>query len=110
MKIFFVYNMTNKWHTVLYTGVTAYLESRGVQHKYKLVEGFTKRYNATKMVDAKYYPSALEASATEKRIKGWTRKKKIALIESVNSEWKDILDDHVIVHLDVLRNSNQEVA
>lgn len=110
MKIFFVYIMTNKWHTVLYTGVTAYLENRAVQHKFKLVLGFTKKYNATKMVYAKYYPSAVESIAAEKRIKGWTRAKKIALIEAVNPEWKDILDEQGIVHLDVLRGINEEVA
>lgn len=101
--------MTNKWHTVLYTGVTAYLDTRGVQHKFKLVEGFMKRYNVTKMVYAKYYPSAVEAIAVEKRIKGWTRKKKIALIESVNPAWKDILDAQGAVHLDALRGENAEV-
>lgn len=110
MKIFFVYIMTNRWHTVLYTGVTAYIDNRGVQHKFKLVEGFTKRYNVTKMVYAKYYPSAVEAIAAEKRIKGWTRKKKIYLIESVNPDWEDILDKHGVVHLDVLRRGNEEVA
>lgn len=94
--------MTNPWHTVLYTGVTAYIEARGPQHKFKLIEGFTKRYNVTKMVFARFYPTALEAIAAEKRIKGWTRAKKIALIESVNPEWKDILDEDGSVDLGVL--------
>ncbi len=94
--------MTNKWQTVLYTGVTAYLDARGVQHKYKLVEGFTKRYGVTKMVFARYYPTALEAITAEKKIKRWTRKKKIALIESVNPEWKDVLMEDGSVNLDVL--------
>lgn len=102
MKIFFVYIMTNKWSTVLYTGVTAYLETRGIQHKFKLVDGFTKKYNVTKMVFARYYPTALEAIAAEKRIKGWTRARKIVLIESVNPEWKDLLTEDGSVNLDIL--------
>ncbi len=102
MKNFFVYIMTNPWHTVLYTGVTAYLETRGIQHKFKLIEGFTKRYNVTKMVFARYYPSAREAIAAEKRIKGWTRAKKVALIESVNPEWKDVLTEDGSVNLEIV--------
>lgn len=94
--------MTNKWHTVLYTGVTAYLDARGIQHKFKLIEGFTKKYNVTKMVFARHFPTAIEAIAMKKKIKGWTRKKKIALIESVNPAWKDILAEDGTVHLDVL--------
>ncbi len=102
MKRFFVYIMTNKWQTVLYTGVTGYLDARGPQHKFKLIEGFTKRYNATKMVYAKEYPTASEAIAAEKRIKGWTRKKKIILIGSVNPEWKDLLTEDGEVDLTIL--------
>lgn len=110
MKTFFVYIMTNRWHTVLYTGVTAYLEARATQHKFRLVEGFTKRYYATKMVYAKYYPTALEAIAAEKQIKGWKRRKKIALIESVNPEWNDLIDEEGAIHLEILGELNKEVA
>lgn len=104
MKTFFVYIMTNKWHTVLYTGVTAYIHIRGPQHKFKLVEGFTKQYNVTKMVFARYYPTALEAIAAEKRVKGWTRRKKVTLINSVNPEWKDLLTDAGEVDLSGLKD------
>ncbi len=82
--------MTNKVHTVLYTGITNSIVNRNYQHKNKLVEGFTKKYNVTKLVYYKEFGTALEAIAEEKRIKGWTRQKKINLINSINPEWKDL--------------------
>lgn len=90
MKSFYVYIMTNKVHTVLYTGITNSIVNRNYQHKNKLVEGFTKKYNVTKLVYYKEFGTALEAIAEEKRIKGWTRQKKINLINSINPEWKDL--------------------
>ena len=85
--------MTNKVHTVLYTGITNNIVNRNYQHKNKLVEGFTKKYNVTKLVYYKEFGTALEAIAEEKRIKGWTRQKKINLINSINPEWKDLSDN-----------------
>ncbi len=93
MKSFYVYFMINKIHTVLYTGITNNIVARNYQHKNKLVEGFTKRYNVNKLVYYKQFGTALEAIAEEKRIKGWVRQKKINLINSVNPEWKDLSDD-----------------
>jgi len=93
MKSFYVYIMTNKVHTVLYTGITNNIVNRNYQHKNKLVEGFTKKYNVTKLVYYKEFGTALEAIAEEKRIKGWTRQKKINLINSINPEWKDLSDN-----------------
>ena len=89
MKQYYVYVMTNKSRT-LYTGITNNLERRVYEHKNKLIEGFTKKYNITKLV---YYEISndVEAAITrEKQIKGWLRRKKIALIESVNPQWKDL--------------------
>jgi putative endonuclease len=85
--------LTNKWHTVLYTGVTGPIEQRIMEHKNKEIEGFTRRYNVTKLVfveEFKYVNDVLEA---EKRVKGWTRAKKIALIESVNPKWNELMPD-----------------
>jgi putative endonuclease len=82
--------MTNKTNTVLYTGITNSIVNRNLQHKNKLVKGFTEKYNVTKLVYFKEYGTVLEAIAEEKRIKGWTRQKKINLINSINSEWKDL--------------------
>jgi len=89
MSTYYVYIMTNRSKT-LYTGVTNYLERRVFQHKHHLVEGFTKRYNITKLVYYEETNDVKEAISREKQIKGWLRRKKIALIESVNPEWRDL--------------------
>ena len=90
MKQYYVYIMTNKKRGTLYTGFSGDLEQRVSQHKQKLVPGFTKRYNLTRLV---YYDSTTDVYAAmqrEKEIKGWRREKKIALIESMNPDWKDL--------------------
>ena len=81
--------MTNHSRT-LYTGVTNDLKRRIYEHKEKLVEGFTKKYNIDQLVyyeDTNNVNSAIER---EKQIKGWKRIKKINLIESVNPDWNDL--------------------
>jgi len=92
MKYYYVYIMTNKSRT-LYTGVTNDLERRVGEHKSKTIPGFTSKYNITKLV---YYEDSIDitvAIAREKQIKGWLRVKKIALIEAMNPEWRDLSDD-----------------
>lgn len=84
--------MTNKIHTVLYTGVTNNIIRRNYEHKNKLVDGFTKKYNVNKLVYFKEFGTVAKAIAEEKRIEGWTRQKKIYLINSVNPGWKDLSD------------------
>lgn len=89
MNQYYVYIMTNKSRT-LYIGVTNNLRKRVFEHKHHLVKGFTNKYNITKLI---YYEITNDIEAAiirEKQIKGWLRKKKIALIESVNPEWKDL--------------------
>jgi len=81
--------MTNRSKT-LYTGVTNDLMRRVYEHKNKMIDGFTKKYNITKLV---YYEETNDiqvAISREKQIKGWLRGKKIALIESVNPKWNDL--------------------
>ena len=90
MNSYYVYIMTNKSRT-LYTGVTNDLERRVFEHKHHLVEGFTKKYNITKLVYFEETNDVREAISREKQIKGWLRKKKIALI----AEWKDLSEDWV---------------
>jgi putative endonuclease len=88
-KHYYVYIITNVSGT-LYTGVTNDLKRRVYEHKHKLVEGFTKRYNITRLV---YYEETNDVKAAltrEKQIKGWLRKKKIALIEAMNPKWQDL--------------------
>ena len=92
MSYYFVYIMTNKSGT-LYTGITNNLERRIFEHKQHLVEGFTKKYNITKLVYYEKTNDVREAIAREKQIKGWLRQKKVDLIESLNPEWKDLSAD-----------------
>jgi len=87
---YFVYIMTNPNNSVLYTGVTNNLERRVVEHKEKLIDGFTKKYNVVKLVHFETTNDIHLALEREKQIKGWLRKKKIALVESENPEWKDL--------------------
>ena len=95
MKYYFVYIMTNKSRT-LYTGVTNNLERRVWEHKNKAIPGFTAKYNITKLVYYEEGTQVSEAIAREKQIKGWLRARKIALIESMNPEWRDLSDDWYI--------------
>ncbi len=86
-----VYIMANIWRT-LYTGSAANLPQRVWQHKQKVVPGFTKRYDLSILV---YYETGDDkwgALEREKQLKGWRRSRKVALIESVNPEWKDVSD------------------
>jgi putative endonuclease len=89
---YYVYIMTNRSKT-LYTGVTNDLERRVYGHKNKLIPGFTSKYNITQLVYYEETPDVREAIFREKQIKGWLRAKKIALIESVNPEWRDLSED-----------------
>jgi putative endonuclease len=91
-KQYYVYIMTNKRNTVLYTGVTSNLARRVFEHKNKLIEGFTKRYNVNKLVYYEIFDDVDYALTREKQIKAGSRKKKLSLIENANKEWKDLYD------------------
>ncbi len=91
-KNYYVYIATNYRNTVLYTGVTNDINRRMFEHKNKLVKGFTKKYNVDKLVYYDKFNSPEEAIAAEKKIKGWLRKKKIDLIKSINSEFRDLIE------------------
>ncbi len=82
--------MTNKTNRVLYTGATNDLKRRVYEHREKLVEGFTKKYNVGKLVFYEICEDIEGAIPSEKQIKGWLRIKKIALIESMNPGWRDL--------------------
>ena len=91
-KEYYIYIMTNKSRT-LYTGVTNNLLRRVQEHKQKQISGFTSKYNIQFLV---YYETTTDihaALAREKQVKGWLRIKKIALIDSMNPEWKDLSAD-----------------
>ena len=83
--------MTNKSKT-LYVGVTNDIQRRVHEHKLKIFEGFTKKYNLTKLAYYEVKNNINEAIAREKQIKGWLRAKKIALIEAENPNWNDLSD------------------
>jgi putative endonuclease len=89
MKRYYVYIMSNEAHTI-YVGVTHDLERRVYQHKHSLIEGFTRRYNLTKLVYYAETNDVREAITREKQIKGWLRAKKVALIEEMNPYWDDL--------------------
>ena len=89
-KEYYVYMMTNKKNTVLYTGVTSNLKKRVYEHKDKLIDGFTKKYNLTKLVYYESCDNAYSAITREKQIKGGSRLDKLKLIESSNPNWDEI--------------------
>ncbi len=90
-KTYYVYIMTNKSGT-LYVGVTNNIRRRVRQHKDKLVAGFTKRYNITKLIYYESFTDVHAAIAREKRIKGWVRRKKLDLVATINPQWGDLSD------------------
>ncbi len=85
--------MSNKYNTVLYTGVTNDLKRRIYEHREKLVEGFTKKYNLDKLVYYEVCDNAEQAIMREKQIKAGSRKKKMEMIYSFNKDFKDLYGD-----------------
>jgi putative endonuclease len=90
MNEYFVYIVTNKSNKVLYIGVTNNLERRMFEHKNKMIDGFTKRYNLTKLVYFEETSDVRSAIEREKQLKNWHRDWKIKLITDFNPEWKDL--------------------
>jgi putative endonuclease len=88
-----VYILTNKPRGVLYTGVTSNLIKRIWQHKEKLVDGFSRRYNADRLVWYEIHSEIYLAITREKQIKRWKRSWKIELVEASNPDWVDRFDD-----------------
>ena len=86
----YVYLLANKHNNVLYTGVTNDLIRRVYEHKNKLVAGFTKKYNVDRLVYYEVCSGIVVAIEREKKIKGWSRKKKHDLINALNPEWDDL--------------------
>ncbi|MEW6508678.1 MAG: GIY-YIG nuclease family protein [Bacteroidota bacterium] len=94
MNQYYVYIMTNHSKT-LYTGVTNDLRRRVYEHKNELYEGFTSKYNINELIYFEQTPDINSAIKREKQIKGWLRRKKIELIESMNPDWQDLSDEWV---------------
>ena len=87
---YYVYLITNWNNKVMYVGVTNNLERRIYEHKKKLVEGFTKKYNINKLVYFEETPDVDAAINREKEIKKWRREKKDQLVNKINPKWKDL--------------------
>ena len=92
-KICAVYIMTNYSETSLYIGVTSNLQKRIWEHKNKVIEGFTKKYNVNKLVYYEITNSIETAILREKQLKNWHRKWKLNLIKEFNPEMKDLSEN-----------------
>ena len=90
MKQYFVYMVTNKGRTTLYIGGTNSLLRRVYQHRKGEIPGFSKRYNTNRLVYYEQFNDVRVAIAREKQLKGWSRKKKEALIDMMNPKWTDL--------------------
>ncbi len=89
-KTYYVYLITNWSNKVLYIGVTSNLEQRIHQHKNKLINGFTRKYNINKLVYFEQTNDINSAITREKEIKKWRREKKDDLVKSKNKTWDDL--------------------
>jgi putative endonuclease len=92
MRVFHVYILASR-SRVLYTGITSNIARRMFEHKNKLLPGFTSKYSVDMLVYCEEYQYPHEAIMREKQIKGYVRKKKIQMIESMNPEWEDLSAD-----------------
>ena len=90
MKDYYVYIMANDNNNVFYIGVKNDFQRRVYEHRKGVFEGFTKKYRVHKLVYCENCHDVKDALRREKQLKGWTREKKKALIETVNPEWKEI--------------------
>jgi len=85
--------MTNRTNTVLYIGVTNDLKRRVYEHKEKMANGFTKKYNITKLIYYEVFEDIENAILREKQLKAGSREKKIQLVNSMNKEWCDLYEE-----------------
>ena len=88
--MYYVYIMSSKYNNVIYIGITNNLERRVYEHKNKLIEGFTEKYNVDKLVYYEECKEIKDAIRREKQLKGWSRIKKDKLIEGMNPNWQDL--------------------
>lgn len=92
MSAYYVYIMTNKYNDVLYTGVTNDIIRRVYEHKEKLIDGFTKKYNLCKLIYYESHQDINEAIKREKQIKNWHKDWKYNLIKGMNSDFMDLYE------------------
>ena len=107
-KKYFVYILFNKRNGTLYTGITSDLVRRIYEHKNKLADGFTKKYSVDKLGYFEIFNNIIDAINREKQIKAGSRKVKIDLIESTNSNWNDLY--YTIIHQCHCEEAQADVA
>ncbi len=90
---YYVYILTNDFHSLTYTGVTNDLKRRVWEHKEKVADGYTKKYHIDRLVYYEECGYVIPAIEREKQIKAGSREKKNKLIDSMNPEWKDLYDE-----------------
>jgi putative endonuclease len=88
--------MSNNHHTVFYVGFTDDLERRVYEHRNGILDGFTKKYNITKLLYFEEFKSAAEAQHREGQLKKYKREWKKNLINTINPTWRDLYDDFLI--------------
>jgi putative endonuclease len=86
----YTYIITNKYHSVLYTGVTSDIHRRMFEHKNGSVPGFASQYSVNKLVYLEFFYYIQDAIAREKKIKGMSRRKKEDLIAIENPNWREL--------------------
>ena len=91
--MFYVYIISNNFRNVLYIGVTRNIKRRLYEHKNKLIDGFSKKYNLNVLLFYETTEYPLDAIAREKQLKKWNREKKFNLIKSINPELKDLSEN-----------------
>lgn len=89
---YWVYILNNRSGT-LYIGMTSNLPQRIQEHRMGAVPGFTEQYKVTRLIYAEEYPTVRDARARERQLKGWTRAKKLALVQASNPDLRDLGDD-----------------
>ena len=98
MRRYYVYILANRRYGVLYVGVTNDLLRRMIQHRAKIVPGFTKEYGVIRLVYFEEYSSITEARARERSLKRWRRAWKLALVDQMNPEWRDLIEEHFVLN------------
>jgi putative endonuclease len=93
MRQYFVYMLANRRYGVLYVGVTNNLLRRISEHRQKVVEGFTKEHGVIRLVYFEEYATIAQARAREHSLKRWRRAWKLALVDQLNPEWRDLAED-----------------
>jgi len=86
---YFVYILASKSRTI-YIGITNNLERRVLEHRSKIIPGYTRKYNIDRLVYIEIFGDVRQAIIREKQLKGWKRYKKINLLEAINPTWEDL--------------------